>query len=52
MAQKALVVNLAGATSGADLGGSSKYSIEALEDPCGEEFRTQQLKAFLPLVLC
>ena len=52
MAWKALGVNLAGATSGADLGGSSKYSIEALEDPCGEEFRTRQLKAFLPLVLC
>ena len=30
MAQKALGVNLAGAARGADLGGSSKYSREAL----------------------
>ena len=39
MAQKALGVNLAGAAPGADLGGSSKYSREALEDRCGEGFR-------------
>ena len=39
MAQKALGVNLAGAASGADLGGSSKYSREALEDRSGEGFR-------------
>ena len=39
VAQKALGVNLAGAASGADLGGSSKYSREALEDRCGEGFR-------------
>ena len=39
MAQKALGVNLAGASVGADLGGSSKYSREALEDRCGEGFR-------------
>ena len=38
VAQKALGVNLAGAASGADLGGSSKYSREALEDRCGEGF--------------
>jgi hypothetical protein len=34
-----LGVNLAGAAHGADLGGSSKYSREALEDRCGEGFR-------------
>ena len=39
MALKALGVNLAGAAPGADLGGSSKYSREALEDRCGEGFR-------------
>ena len=39
VAQKALGVNLAGAARGADLGGSSKYSREALEDRCGEGFR-------------
>ena len=39
VAQKALGVNLAGAAGGADLGGSSKYSREALEDRCGEGFR-------------
>ena len=39
MARKALGVNLAGAVPGADLGGSSKYSREALEDRCGEGFR-------------
>ena len=39
VAQKALSVNLAGAAFGADLGGSSKYSREALEDRCGERFR-------------
>ena len=39
MARKALVVILAGAPHGADLGGSSKYSREALEDRCGEGFR-------------
>ncbi len=39
MARKALGVNLAGAAGGADLGGSSKYSREALEDRCGEGFR-------------
>ena len=39
VAQKALGVILAGAASGADLGGSSKYSREALEDRCGEGFR-------------
>jgi len=39
VARKALGVNLAGAASGADLGGSSKYSREALEDRCGEGFR-------------
>ena len=38
VAQKALGVNLAGAAPGADLGGSSKYSREALEDRCGEGF--------------
>ena len=32
-------MNLAGAAGGADLGGSSKYSREALEDRCGEGFR-------------
>jgi hypothetical protein len=39
VARKALGVNLAGAAHGADLGGSSKYSREALEDRCGEGFR-------------
>ena len=39
MAQKALGVILAGAAVGADLGGSSKYSREALEDRSGEGFR-------------
>ena len=39
MARKALGVNLAGAAGGADLGGRSKYSREALEDRCGEGFR-------------
>ena len=39
VALKALGVNLAGAAGGADLGGSSKYSREALEDRCGEGFR-------------
>ena len=39
MAQKTLGVNLAGVSDGADLGGSRKYSREALEDQCGEEFR-------------
>ena len=39
MARKALGANLAGAVPGADLGGSSKYSREALEDRCGEGFR-------------
>ena len=39
VAQKALGVNLAGAAASADLGGSSKYSREALEDRCGEGFR-------------
>ena len=39
VARKALGVILAGAASGADLGGSSKYSREALEDRCGEGFR-------------
>ena len=39
MARKALGVIPAGAASGADPGGSSKYSREALEDRCGEGFR-------------
>ena len=39
VARKALGVILAGAALGADLGGSSKYSREALEDRCGEGFR-------------
>ena len=39
VALKALGVILAGAALGADLGGSSKYSREALEDRCGEGFR-------------
>ena len=34
-----LSVNLGGAAPGADLGDSSKYSREALEDRCGEGFR-------------
>ena len=37
--ERLLGVNLAGAAPGADLGGSSKYSREALEDRCGEGFR-------------
>ena len=37
--RRLLSVNLAGAAPGADLGGSSKYSREALEDRCGEGFR-------------
>ena len=37
--RRLLGVNLAGAARGADLGGSSKYSREALEDRCGEGFR-------------
>ena len=36
IARKALGVNPAGAAGGAYLGGSSKYSREALEDRCGE----------------
>jgi len=39
VARKALGVNLAGAAGCADLGGSSKYSREALEDRGGEGFR-------------
>ena len=39
VALKALGVILAGAAGCADLGGSSKYSREALEDRCGEGFR-------------
>ena len=39
VARKALGVSPAGAAPGADLGGSSKYSREALEDRCGEGFR-------------
>ena len=38
VALKALGVILAGAATSADLGGSSKYSREALEDRCGEGF--------------
>ena len=37
--RRRLGVNLAGAAPGADLGGSSKYSREALEDRSGEGFR-------------
>ena len=37
--KRLLGVNLAGAAPGAVLGGSSKYSREALEDRCGEGFR-------------
>ena len=37
--RRLLGVNLAGAAPGADLGGSSKYSREALEDRSGEGFR-------------
>ena len=37
-ALKALGVGLAGASVGADLGGSSKYSSEILEDWSGEGF--------------
>ena len=37
--KRLLGVNLAGAAPGADLGGSSKYSREALEDRSGEGFR-------------
>ncbi len=39
VARKALGASLAGAAPGADLGGSSKYSREALEDRSGEGFR-------------
>ena len=39
VARKALGVILAGAACCADLGGSSKYSREALEDRSGEGFR-------------
>ncbi len=39
VARKTLGVNLVGAAPGADLGGSSKYSREALEDRRGEGFR-------------
>jgi hypothetical protein len=39
VARKALGVSLAGAAPGADLGGSSKYSSENLEDRSGEGFR-------------
>ena len=39
VARKVLGVILTGAACGADLGGSSKYSREALEDRCGEGFR-------------
>ena len=39
VAQKLLGVSLCGAAPGADLGGSSKYSREALEGRCGEGFR-------------
>ena len=37
--RRLLGVNLAGAAPGADLGGSSKYSREVLEDRSGEGFR-------------
>ena len=37
--RRLLGVNLAGAACSADLGGSSKYSREALEDRSGEGFR-------------
>ena len=39
VARKALGASPAGAAPGADLGGSSKYSREALEDRRGEGFR-------------
>lgn len=39
VARKLLGVILSGAPPCADLGGSSKYSREALEDRCGEGFR-------------
>ena len=38
VALKLTGVNLGEAAPGADLGGSSKYSREALEDRCGEGF--------------
>ena len=37
--RRLLRVNVAGAARCADLGDSSKYSREALEDRCGERFR-------------
>ncbi len=38
MALKVLDVGPPGAAASADLGGSSKYSSEILEDQCGEGF--------------
>jgi hypothetical protein len=38
IASKGSDVSLPGAFSSADLGGSSKYSSEILEDQCGEGF--------------
>jgi hypothetical protein len=38
MASKGSDVNPPGAVNDADLGGSSKYSSEILEDQCGEGF--------------
>ena len=38
MALKVSDVGLPGAVTDADLGGSSKYSSETLEDQCGEGF--------------
>ena len=38
LASKGLDVSLPGAFTDADLGGSSKYSNEILEDQCGEGF--------------
>ncbi len=38
MALKVSDVGPPGAAAGADLGGSSKYSSETLEDQCGEGF--------------
>lgn len=38
MALKGSGANLPGAVTDADLGGSSKYSSEILEDQCGEGF--------------
>jgi hypothetical protein len=38
MASKGSDVNPPGAVTDADLGGSSKYSSEILEDQCGEGF--------------